>query len=1165
MTDIPRVPRPLMVLDIRGFILRAYWTTKRSLQEEDGTLVPSWENGATRFLELYFNDWLGQAAPKDMVAVFDSGNEYRTGVYPGYKESRRKEKEAEKAAHPVTSEQVAKLQEKVEEFLTYLGVKCVRAPGQEADDLISLFAEKISRPIIIHTVDEDLIQLASDNVTVIRDGQVYSSPEDLHEGIPAKLIVLYKSLVGDTSDEYPGVSGFGPAKWADCVAAYGFDGMAQLEEAVKSGDMGAVEAAYRATGDKPLKLILDDARGWSVSYKLAQLNPEVCYGSRRGAPVRPKWNLRIPSRDKVSQLLFQMKAPDLLPVYEPWLPTFTLLDATNTDSLQTAVKEVLGSSDLIAYDFESYDTLNHKPYQQAAKNKNYVDVLSQSITGISFCGGKNYQDNYYVSFNHADTANLSKDWARWLLQSITGSSVPTAAHNAMFEVTVAKQDLGIELPAPLDSQIMQSYVDENEESNLKDLTKSRFRYQQQTYAEVTDGKPMNELSAEHVLSYGCDDSLVTAFHADVQRLIMELEGCHDFYFQKEVNHVTDRSDIFIDGTFIDYPALSKLEKEDRELVEEKAASIRKALELNCMNKPENLRMEHAKSLLDMWWEFEEASLKQGGASAEEMQAKYQTLWEKAWAVSVYTPYSSHVIIPEFIPTAAKINNVFSLLNSDLRVEKVSKKYLSEWLVTHEDEIDSAPSEVREFVSKMASSCHQFPAKKRSGEDYEAFREYAQTLLEKYSDAGKVESDGDELNFGSSPQMIEFLYGKLGLPLRVRSKVTRGSARDQLGLRGAPATGNKASAAAIVYDLQDENDWRRQVVLDYMDIVKARQNISLYYTPYPLWKSPVDGKIHPQIKNCGTVTRRPSGTAPNILQVSAKDGAKIRKAYACPSKDYAYVCLDFNGQELRITASESQDKEMVAAYVGENRKDIHSLTASGFANVILQREGLTEFSSPLSYEQYLQGLNADSTHSAFNLVRKLAKAVNFLIIYGGGYTTLAQNLLIALELAKSMMQNTFSLYSGLEPWQRRVVEFARSHGYVETAYGNRRHLTRDLYSTDDFLRMRQERQAVNATIQGCAADILKVVLSEMRRRRIVQRYGLKSLMPVYDEVASLVPVRAIPDYIEEMKEIMEVTPPGHIVPMEIEADIGLDSWGGKVELGRPSHAEVIEFLTENGRW
>jgi DNA polymerase-1 len=1150
--------KPLHIYDIRGYLLKSYWQAKKTIREDSGNLVPSWEAGFSAFLERYLLPALEVSPPRKIVAVTDAGSEYRSAIYPPYKGRRKKASAENREAHPIPTEQIKTLMETAQSFLCYLGVKVVGVPGQEADDVIALLCRSLSDEVkIVHTVDADLLQLVDKRTMVDLGGEWFTTDSEYY-GAPLHLIVLAKSLVGDSSDEYPGVDNFGPEKWKDLIRDFGIDGLEQLDEAVRTGNFQVVEKAYKASGSRALGLITKDLRGWSTSYQLATLNPDICYGSRKGAPLLPKWEVRIPDKDKIHQLLMRAKAPDLLERFAPVLPSFTLVTADNYQELQDAV-EVAKTSELVAFDFESYDTLNHPDYRKASRTGNYVDVLSQRITGVSFCYGENLQHNYYVSFEHTSTKNLGRDWAKWLLQSLYAGQNAPIAHNANFELSVALTDLGLDLPPVYDTQIMQSYVDENEESNLKDLTLSRFHYRQATYKEVTQGRPMNELTAEEVTKYGCDDSLVTAFHFDLQRIIMEMEGCWDFYEESETQHVKDAVQTFIDGTDISFEYLKALEKDDMALISSRSDRIRKALEENAQVKTQEQRMEHAKHLLELWWELESATLAEKGASQEEIEDKYNRLWQRAWAQSVYVPYTEQVIAQEFIPTKTKINNLFVMLDSPLRVEKVTKSYLSEWLVTNEDLIDEASAEVQGLVRRMAAACHQFPSKKREGPEYEDLKAYAEKLMAENSTDQKVTSDGDELNFGSAPQMVAFLYGKLGLPRRVRSKVTKDSTRDRLGLRGAPATGNKASAAAIVYDLQDDNDWRKQVVLDYMDIVKAQQNVSLYYKPYPLWKSPVDGKIHPQLKNCGTVTRRPSGTAPNVLQVSSKDDAKIRKAYIPPSRKYAYVCLDFNGQELRITASESQDKQMVEAYVGENRKDIHSLTASGFATVILQREGFTQFHGNMEYAEFLHNLKAGEYQKAFNYVRKLAKEVNFLIIYGGGYTTLAQNLLIALELAKDMMNNTFRLYSGLLPWQQRVVEFARSHGYVETAYGNRRHLTRDLYSSDDFLRSRQERQAVNATIQGCAADILKRVLSDMRRRKVVSKYKMKGLKPVYDEIAGCVLLDAIPDYIEEMKEIMEVTPPGHIVPMEIEAAIGLQSWGDKKELGRPSHQEVTDFI------
>lgn len=1152
---------PLTVIDIRGFLLRSYWASKKSLREDTGVEVPTWEGGLATFVATHLLPILSSTPPRKVIAVADAGNEYRTSLYPSYKGRRKARAEKNRADNPISIEQIKTLMEKAQEFLINLGVKWVFVPGQEADDVIALLSQRLDQQITIYSVDADLLQLVSNKASAIIGDQWYQKG-DKYKGVPTDLIVLNKSMVGDSSDEYPGVANFGAKSWSSLEREFGEDALYQLDACVKSGNYAALEEAVASSAHPLLTKLYKNKSAWKLSYTLATLRPEVCYGSRKGSPLKPVWKVRIPNQDKVHQILMQAKAPDLMEHLVKHFPTFTLITANNHETLRDAAAK-LNQEELVAFDFESYDSLQHQDYKIAAKSKDFVDVLSQKITGISFCTGANFQDNYYVSIDHADTANLSEEWAVWLLNALyTAKNLPVV-QNASFELSVSKAHLNLDLEAPYDTQILQSYVDENASPSLKDMTKERFNYPQKTYEEVTEGKPMNALSADHVLQYGCEDSLVTAFHFDLQNIITQLEGSWEFYESQEVVHVKDSVSTFISGTDIDFTKLKQMGAEDRRVIEEKSEAIRKSLEENCLTKSSEQQTKDAQNLLDLWWEFESAKLQDKGAGQDEINSRYQQLWEKAWFSSVYTPYTETAVSQEFIPTKTKINNLLGLLDSPLRVEKATKTYLTEWLVVNDTEIDSSAEKVRTFVHKLAAATDNLTPKKRKGEAYESLKDYAQQLLNENTTTHKVTSDGDELNFGSSPQMVEFLYGKLGLSCRARSKFINGSTRDSLGVGPSPATGNKASAAAIVHDLQGEADWRKQVIMSYMDVVTATQNVSLYYKPYPLWKSPVDGKIHPQIRNCGTVTRRPSGTSPNVLQVSAKAEARIRQAYVPPSKKYAYVCLDFNGQELRITASESQDRELVAAYVGDSKKDIHSLTASGFANTILPREGLTQFSAPMDYQRFVTELKEGQFGGSFNHVRKLAKAVNFLIIYGGGYTTLATNLLISVELAKSMMSNTFDLYSGLKPWQRRVIEFALSHGYVETAYKNRRHLTRDLYSSDDFLRMRQERQAVNATIQGCAADILKVVLSGMRRRKIVQRYGLKALKPVYDEIAACVLVEAIPDYIEEMKEVMEVTPPGHIVPMEVEAAIGLESWGGKIELGRPTREQVVEFLKEHG--
>jgi DNA polymerase-1 len=250
--------------------------------------------------------------------------------------------------------------------------------------------------------------------------------------------------------------------------------------------------------------------------------------------------------------------------------------------------------------------------------------------------------------------------------------------------------------------------------------------------------------------------------------------------------------------------------------------------------------------------------------------------------------------------------------------------------------------------------------------------------------------------------------------------------------------------------------------------------------------------------------------------------------------------------------------MLDAFMSNPRKDLHSLTPTGFAHLLLPRLGVPWTSGKLDYETFVAGRKGglgEELIKPFNLIRdKYAKACNFLIAYLGGYTTLAGNLLIPEELAKELMDNTFQLYPRLHPWQMETIEFARIHGYTQTAYGTRRHATSDLWSDDKYLSKRQERQLVNATIQGGAADILKEVRESIFRRKMRDKYAMRAVRPVYDEITASVPLEAAVDYCEELVEVMSIIPPGYPVGMLVELSIGT-TWGGQIEVKGTSREAV----------
>jgi DNA polymerase-1 len=274
------------------------------------------------------------------------------------------------------------------------------------------------------------------------------------------------------------------------------------------------------------------------------------------------------------------------------------------------------------------------------------------------------------------------------------------------------------------------------------------------------------------------------------------------------------------------------------------------------------------------------------------------------------------------------------------------------------------------------------------------------------------------------------------------------------------------------------------------------------------------------------------------------------------EDHVIVSADFSGQELRLMASESKEPVLLDAYLNTPVKDIHSLTAANLCPILLPRLLPSAPNMRPTYEEFVGMLKYDGEDESLKKLASVAKSIrnvyakqtNFLIIYGGGPGTLARNVGIPSDLARSIIDAWFKAFPGVQRWQEATTEFAKREGYALTAYGNRRHVTEGILSHDQQEAGRWSRQAVNYQIQGCAADILKVVLAEAHRTELFSSTGSVLIAPIYDEITSSVPKGSAVEYIRRLVELMAVTPPGHAIPMEAEVSIGARNWGELIELG-----------------
>lgn len=297
-----------------------------------------------------------------------------------------------------------------------------------------------------------------------------------------------------------------------------------------------------------------------------------------------------------------------------------------------------------------------------------------------------------------------------------------------------------------------------------------------------------------------------------------------------------------------------------------------------------------------------------------------------------------------------------------------------------------------------------------------------------------------------------------------------------------------------------------LILEYRQLRKLK---STYVDPLPELVHPKDGRVHTSFMQAVTATGRLSSNNPNLqnIPVRTERGKTIRKAFIAKDDNHLLLSADYSQVELRIIAALSNDKNMIHAF--EQGYDIHRATASKVFNTSLEE---------VTKDQ-----------------RSAAKAVNFGIIYGQSAFGLSKNLGISRTEAKSIIDNYFEQYPAIQEYMENAVKIAREKGYVETILGRRRYLP-DISSANAVVRGFAERNAINAPIQGSAADIIKLAMIKVDSELKANKMQTKMLLQVHDELIFDVPLIEKEKAKELIKNAME-TAYQMVVPLIAEADFG----------------------------
>ncbi len=311
--------------------------------------------------------------------------------------------------------------------------------------------------------------------------------------------------------------------------------------------------------------------------------------------------------------------------------------------------------------------------------------------------------------------------------------------------------------------------------------------------------------------------------------------------------------------------------------------------------------------------------------------------------------------------------------------------------------------------------------------------------------------GAEFNLGSPKQLGEVLFTKMGLP--VVSKTAS----------GAPSTNEEVltELAAQGYDLP-------KLILQYRHLSKL---VGTYTDPLPDMVEDRTGRLHTSYNQTGAQTGRLSSTDPNLqnIPVRSDEGRSIRRGFIAP-KGYKIVAADYSQIELRIMTHLSQDENLIKAF--REGRDIHRATAAEVMGI-----GENEVSS----EQ-----------------RRSAKAVNFGLIYGMSAFGLARQLGISRTDAQAYVDTYFERYPGVRRYMDETRAEASETGYVETIFGRRLYLP-DIKAGKQMLRRAAERTAINAPMQGTAADIIKMAMVDVANWLHKSRYRAQMVMQVHDEL------------------------------------------------------------------
>jgi len=353
----------------------------------------------------------------------------------------------------------------------------------------------------------------------------------------------------------------------------------------------------------------------------------------------------------------------------------------------------------------------------------------------------------------------------------------------------------------------------------------------------------------------------------------------------------------------------------------------------------------------------------------------------------------------------------------------------------------------------------------------------------------------EFNIGSPKQLGEIIYNDLKIAVLKRTK-----------------KGSFATSASVLEDLKFKGHKFPKLILDWRQVSKLKNTYSDSLREHI---NPKTNRVHTSFLLAATSTGRLASSDPNLqnIPIKSEDGKEIRKAFVA-EKGFTLISADYNQIEMRILADLADVKELKKAF--KKNEDIHSLTASQVFNVDINK------------------VDQD--------IRRKAKAINFGIIYGISQYGLAKQIMVSNNEAESFLNSYFLKFPEIKDYMEKTIRFCRKTGYVNNIFGRRSHIS-GINDKNYNVRNFQERAAINAPIQGSAAEIMRLAMIRLNKK--IKNIKIKMLLQIHDELIFEVPNNEAKNLCEVIKEEMISVKDSDLhsfaTPLTVDINTG-DNWG-----------------------